>query len=276
MPVRPFSRSASDASARRTYELLDEPTGSDYRALLAAATSECATAVLTVPPDLRERGAVLLGALIRRHPAPQVAGPVRLEYDAHTADLLARSVDSLYGWRRPELPESLCLFRADGSPWLITVAPRRTAYVELSVLERARLSHTAPGVAAALVNRGARDAVLGTLEHRLEERVEALALDLEAYVAETAGAHREVLCDALEAWLSTADDVRAAVAVQLARGARLVELAGPLQSYAARLRAGSATPPPLAAHEVLRARWLARRLRLIDDALADLAAEARL
>lgn len=270
MPARPFSRSASDPTARRTYELLEEPMGADYRALLAAAIAECATAVLTVPHDLAEQGAALVADLTGQRPAPRVAGPLRLVYDARTADLLARSVDGLYGWRRPRLPESLCLFRADGSPWLITVAQRRTGYVELSVLERARLSHAAPGVASALVNRGARDAVLGTLEHRLEERVEALALDLEGYAAEIAEAHRDVLCDALEAWLLSADDARAAVAVELARRTRLAELSGPLQEYALRLHAGSATPPPLAYHDVLRDRWLARRRRLVDDALDEL------
>ena len=271
MPDRPFSRGAGDASARRTYELLGEPVGADYRALLQAASGECTSAVLTLPSELGEQGSAVVSQLAVAMEDSSTPTRLRLRYDSRTVELLGQYSDSLYGWRQPRLPESLCLFRADGSPWLISVAPGRVGYVELSVLERARLSHTAPGVASALVNRGARDAVLGTLEHRLEERVDTVATDLYGYVVEVGEEHREVLCAALGSWLASADDVRAAVAVELARRAQLTELSEELHGYAERLHGGTVTPPPLADHAVLRDRWLARRLRLVEEALAELA-----
>src|SRR5205807_2418570 len=43
--------SRSDVSARKTYDLIDEPVGADYDALLDCALTQCATFVLAVPRD---------------------------------------------------------------------------------------------------------------------------------------------------------------------------------------------------------------------------------
>ena len=48
--MQPLLRTTrGDVSARKTYDLLDEPTGPDYAGLLECALVQCTTAVLTVP-----------------------------------------------------------------------------------------------------------------------------------------------------------------------------------------------------------------------------------
>ncbi|MDQ2961031.1 MAG: hypothetical protein M3R48_08295 [Candidatus Dormibacteraeota bacterium] len=272
MPQRPFSRSASDSSSRRTYEILDEPAGDDYVALLRAASGECATGAVTAPSSLTVEGRAVVDAL--RGPAaamlPSPGSVVRFSITEQTLDVLAGRASTLYSWRTPSLPDSLCLFRPDGSPWLISVAGRRLGYIELTVLERVRLSHVAPAVAASLANRAARDAILGSLERRLEERTQSLVDDVRGYVRDAAADSREVLVDALLTWLISGDDVRAAVAVELTGSMQLTEMREPLEEYSEWLRSGDSSPPVFADHPVLRDRWIARRLRLVRDSLSRL------
>jgi hypothetical protein len=271
MSQRPFSRSASDASARRTYEILDEPSGDDYVALLRAASGECATGALTATSSLTTAGRAVVDAL--RGPSasvPSAGSVVRFPITPATLDVLAERASTLYSWRTPTLPDSLCLFRPDGSPWLISVAGQRLGYIELTVLERVRLSHVAPAVASSLANRAARDAILGSLERRLEERTQSLVGDLRGYVRDAAADSRDVLVDALLRWLVSGDDVRSAVAVELIGSLQLTEMREPLEEYVDWLRSGDSSPPVFADHPVLRDRWIARRLRLVRDTLAQL------
>jgi len=59
--------SGVDVSGRKTYDLVDEPTGDDYRALLLCARSQCDTAVLTVDTtrDLDPSGRAVVERLAR-------------------------------------------------------------------------------------------------------------------------------------------------------------------------------------------------------------------
>lgn len=275
MQHRPFSRSANDMAARRTYEILDEPAGEDYIALLRAASGECATGALTIPPALTDTGLAVAEALrtaADAAAAPVSAGPlVRFPITPGTLDVLADNATTLYSWRTPALPDSLCLFRPDGSPWLISVASQRLGYIELTVLERVRLSHVAPTVASSLANRAARDAVLASLERRLEERTEDLVDEMSAYARDSAAANRDVLVDGMLAWLTSGDDVRAAVATVLSGRLGLNEMREALEEYLDWLRSGDSSSHVFSDNTVLRDRWIARRITAVRDALAQLA-----
>ena len=49
-------------------------------------------------------------------------------------------------WRQPDLPEDLCLLRADGSPWLATIAHEADGFLLLSEAEREDLNTRVPAL----------------------------------------------------------------------------------------------------------------------------------
>jgi len=147
---------------RRRLTLASEPSGTQYARLLSAAVAVCPHASLVVRPEigLSERGERLLRALERfglaRSQVMEWPG-TRLfdhaatlcwfDYGGPSQDGLLEFADALYQWRQPELPEDLCLYRADGSAWLATIAHERDAFLDLDEAEHARLLRTVPGLA---------------------------------------------------------------------------------------------------------------------------------
>jgi len=76
--------SAADVSGRKTYDLVDEPVGDDYRALLLCARPQCDTAVLSVDTtrELAGPGRELLGRLAPSLRSEAIsAGVRRLRYE---------------------------------------------------------------------------------------------------------------------------------------------------------------------------------------------------
>jgi len=59
---------------------------------------------------------------------------------------LLKAVDSLYAWQHPEFPEDLCLLRPDGTPWLVTIAHEKDAFLELTAVERLKILSELPGI----------------------------------------------------------------------------------------------------------------------------------
>src|SRR6202142_1561821 len=135
--VQPFLRTShSDVSARKTYDLLDEPTGPDYAGLLECALVQCSTAVLTVRQgEMDPEGQATVESLARFQQAksiPAAGSLVRYALSRESVTVLQEATGGLYGWQHPGLPDNLCLYRGDGSPWLVSSAGAHIGYLEVS------------------------------------------------------------------------------------------------------------------------------------------------
>jgi hypothetical protein len=152
---------------RTTYDLLDEPVGELYYGLLDFALSECTLALLVETRELTESGQEVMRQLapfvIRKERSTEWPGTQTTRsamvyyyhYDAACAEVLKRRTNRLYAWHGGDLPDDLCLLRADESPWLGTIGHENDGYLELTDEEKARLVVGSPPIAPYL--RDARD-----------------------------------------------------------------------------------------------------------------------
>jgi hypothetical protein len=74
----------------------------------------------------------------------------RYRLNADSATVLREAAGALYDWQHPALPEDLCLYRQDGSAWLVTVAHEADASVFLRPDEYEAVRVGAPELAACL------------------------------------------------------------------------------------------------------------------------------
>jgi hypothetical protein len=264
--------SGADVSGRKTYDLVDEPSGEDYRALLLCARSQCETAVLSVDGrrDLDTSGQEVVNRLSSQLRSESRTGAVRLlhyELSQECVNVLGEA-PGLFAWKQPQLPENLCLLRHDGSPWIVSIAAERIGYVEFTPFEKLLLGRVAPGLAAVLAHQGARDAMLAAFERRLEDAAAALEADLLVYARAVAEDGREGLIAAVHDWLLSGELVRVGAAVRLVARLGLTELAPDLARLHEALRRDH-LPGPAAyrSSPVLRARWRLRFERLLDEAM---------
>ena len=147
---------------RKTYTLVAEPTGEVYRRLLVCSLASCDMGLLVIRSgaDLHAQAARVLQQLepflvsCREEsswPGMTLVGHTatvrRFRWCPETQDVLARTVEGLYRWREPRLPEDPCLFRPDGSVWLATIAHEHDGWFELSEDEKAALVQDVPGLA---------------------------------------------------------------------------------------------------------------------------------
>ncbi|MGO8686010.1 MAG: hypothetical protein ACLQT7_02320 [Candidatus Dormibacteria bacterium] len=269
--------SGVDVSGRKTYDLVDEPTGDDYRALLLCARSQCDTAVLSVDGgrDLDAPGEEVLERLASQLRSETRSGELRrlrYELSQECVDVLGEA-PGLYAWQQPQRPENLCLLRHDGSPWIVSIAAERIGYVEFTPFEKLLLGRVAPGLAAVLAHQGTRDAILAAFERRLEDAADALEADLLVYARSIAGDGREGLVAAVRDWLLSGELVRVGAAVRLVARLGLTELEVDIVHLREQLRRDQ-LPGPAAyrSSPVLRERWRIRFERLLDEALAVLEA----
>jgi hypothetical protein len=167
---------------RATFDLLAEPIGDLYRELLDFAVGECRTALLVVhksPPlvrqglDLLSRLKPFLTSKAESKVWPGTGSPdmadhefmvsiepssvYRYAYGRQCAGLLKQATDRLYAWLQPELPEDLCLLRADGSEWLVTIAHEHVSYLCLSSEEHSRLVKAVPQIGPRLRHMRCRE-----------------------------------------------------------------------------------------------------------------------
>jgi hypothetical protein len=264
-----------DVSGRKTYDLVDEPTGDEYRALLLCARSQCDTAVLSVDAQrpLSSNGRAVLDRLADELRSDTLSGSLRrFRYTLSPAsvEVLAES-PGLFAWQQPERPENLCLLRSDGSPWILSIAAERIGYVELTPFEKLLLGRSAPGLAAVLAHQGAQDAVLAAFERRLETSAERLQDDLLAYARSLVEEGREAVVGALRDWLLSGELGRTAAAVQVAARLGLAELRPELLHLMEALRTDRLPGPAVyRSSRVLRARWRIRFERQLAATLATL------
>jgi len=267
--------SAVDVSGRKTYDLVDEPIGEDYRALLLCARSQCETAVLTIDTTrgLDPAGEEILTRLAGDLRFESLSGATRhLRYTLSPACLaVLAEAPGLFAWRQPARPENLSLLRPDGSPWIVTIAEERIGYVEFTPFEKLLLGRSAPGLAAVLAHQGAQDAILAAFERRLENQGDRLQAELLAHARSVVEDGREGLVGALRDWLLSGELVRITAAVSVITQLGLVELEGELTHLADALRR-DLLPGPGAyrSNRVLRERWRIRFDRQLGTAITTL------
>ncbi len=274
--MQPFLRTShSDVSARKTYDLLDEPTGPDYAGLLECALVQCTTAVLTVRPGAMDaEGQATIESLARFQQAKTTTATgslVRYALSRESVTVLQEATGGLYGWQHPGLPDNLCLYRGDGSPWLVSSAGAHIGYLEVSPFEKLLIGRTAPGLVAVLAHQSARDAILAYMERRFETSVASLTEQLTDYARIVIGDGREGLVDALEDWMRSGEEARVSAALEVARALQLVELR---ETVAGLLRAAASddavVPEVYRSVPALRSRWRIAHRRQLERVLRQL------
>ncbi len=152
---------ADEALARKDYTLNREPNGISYQKLLDFAIGECQIVLLVLQPTLPlaptgEKALERLSPFLREEISSsewpgtkllnQKARLFYYSFSAESATILKEITDSLYAWQQPDLPEDLCLLRADGNSWLVTISHERDSYLSITEEEKVRLLNTIPEV----------------------------------------------------------------------------------------------------------------------------------
>lgn len=151
-----------EATPRRTYDLLEEPKGEVYRGLIRASQSYGDRFLLVVNsslgPDALARSFVdeLEPYVLDQSQETEWPGTKLLGNDTalvssfslvpETVEILAKTVEGLFDWIEPGLPEDLCILRTDGRPWLVTISHEHDGYFELSGEEEETLTSEIPGL----------------------------------------------------------------------------------------------------------------------------------
>lgn len=143
------------------FDILAEPRGAAYRALIRWCASRSSTALLVVRDGdaLRATAANMLNrlapALRNAETTQEWPGTVLLSPNDFAAvyrynlnppmlDVLTSAVDGLYEWTEPRQPEDLCFLREDGTAILTTIAHERDAYLSLTPDEARALRQAVP------------------------------------------------------------------------------------------------------------------------------------
>ena len=146
---------------RTVYNLLADVKGNTYVRLLQEALNACGSFILVIRPslDLIDSGHGVLNKLrpflISEEEKSEWPGTQLLDGTAQVnsyeltllaAEVLTEVASGLFSWTQPELPEDLCLFRADGEPWLVTIAHEEDGFMVLSADETRALTSRIPGL----------------------------------------------------------------------------------------------------------------------------------
>ncbi len=275
MPSGNSRLSSTDISGRRTYDLIDEPAGDEYRALLDTAASKCTMAVLQLPGTPDAHAKEIIEKLAEFRHGDTKSATARYAFNRKSLPVFLEAVDRLYAWQHPELPANLCLFREDGTPWLISVSEQRLAYLELTPFEKLLLSRAIPAVGASLAYEAAYDAIMVYFERRWEDVHDSLGSELVTYADQLRRENPDGVEDAVRAWLQSRSPERIEIALQLIRDLNLQEFWDEvnelLESYA--LKKTDITPAVFKSHPVLRDRWRTRYVVLLQNTLDALEAQ---
>ena len=149
-------------------DLIREPRGETYAAMIDLAARRGGKASLVIQFSLpispeaeavrqRLEPYVLTKEMSDSWPGTKLHGDkalvTRFSLTPACASILKTSTNALYGWTLPQLPEDLCLLRADDTPWLVSIAHKRDGYVDVSDTELAELRREIPSIAACLRKR---------------------------------------------------------------------------------------------------------------------------
>src|SRR5438132_5546079 len=128
------------------FEFVRSPQDETYRQLLRPGLDFASRGILVLPSNELpgETGRQSLGKLnlqiLEVVEQSEWPGTQLLEgtstvfhfaFDYRAYEALSSAVSSLYDWIWPMMPEDLCLSRADETPWLISIAHERDAWLAL-------------------------------------------------------------------------------------------------------------------------------------------------
>lgn len=141
------------------YRIAREPAGERYRSLIDAGLRYGESLLLVVRnrDPLEQRGAELLTQMqpylievSQEYEWPgtllyaDTATVYRFKFNFASAQVLKDATDRLYNWVQPDLPEDLCILRADGSTWLVTITHEQFAGLDLTEAEYEHFGQDAP------------------------------------------------------------------------------------------------------------------------------------
>ena len=269
MPSANSRLSSTDITGRRTYDLIDEPSGDEYRALLDTAASKCTMAVLQHPDEPNAHAQEIIMKLAEFRHGDLRGTTARYDFNRQSLPIFLEAADRLYAWQHPDFPANLCLFREDGTPWLISVAEQRLGYLELTPFEKLLLTRAIPAIGASLAYEAAYDAIMVYFERRWEDVHESLGRELVTYSDQLRRENPDGVEDVVRAWLKSRSPERIEVALQLIRELNLQEFWDEvnelLESYA--LKKSDISPAVFKSHPVLRDRWRTRYVMMLQNTL---------
>jgi hypothetical protein len=152
-------------AGRVQFDLIQEPRGADYAALLQIGLNSCDRFSLVMRAEVRasdEALAVLQHlrfAMIGEYSVSEWPGTTlrsgeatlyQFAFSRAAAFVLSENVDGLYDWAQPSRLEDLTLFRHTGEPWLVSIAHERDGYMMLSSDEHQAISASHPSLAGML------------------------------------------------------------------------------------------------------------------------------
>jgi hypothetical protein len=141
-------------------DIISEPKGETYTALLRLAMNYCTLFSLTWRDQLEfsdsanEMLKILAPYLVREAYTDKWPGTQLLKSKAwvryyrftkETLEIIFR-VPSLYAWCAPTLPEDLALYEADNRCWLLSIAHEQDAAIESAVIGVEDLKVMVPGL----------------------------------------------------------------------------------------------------------------------------------
>lgn len=144
---------------KSTCNLLIEPSNQDYYDLLDYALAECKYVLVVIRDtiQLNSKGQEVLGKLSNylfkekqsgEWPGTKLlnsqARVLQFHYVPGSVEIVKGAVSSLYKWLQPDLPEDLCLLRADETPWLVTISHENDGYFVLLDQEKNHLFSALP------------------------------------------------------------------------------------------------------------------------------------
>jgi hypothetical protein len=151
---------------RICFTITSEPKNKIYRDLLDYGVNECAFALIVIRPSLplSEAGTRALKELEQylheerfssEWPGTtllaETARVLLYQFGSECASVLEELTSSLYSWQQPNLPEDLCLLRANEEPWLVSIAHERDSFLYLLEDEKSQLLKALPHFAPILM-----------------------------------------------------------------------------------------------------------------------------
>lgn len=136
-----------------------EPGNQDYADLLDYASTECRYFLLVIRDTIKinskcqevlEKLSKYLYKEKRSDEWPgtqlydQQVTILQFHYVSGSVEILQGAASSLYQWLQPDLPEDLCLLRADETPWLVTISHESDGFFVLLDQEKNHLLSVLP------------------------------------------------------------------------------------------------------------------------------------
>ena len=156
---------------RDVYDITVEPQGRVYDTLMMTALRHCDRFLFVDVPEPRfgendtsfqarslelvrelqphfvgvEKSKTWPGTTMGEQPGVDVFARVyHYRLNADTLAILTSAADHLYAWQWPDLPTDLCLLRADGEAWLVTIASDEESYLLITKDEAEELGTLMP------------------------------------------------------------------------------------------------------------------------------------